>query len=290
MLKLPFDSSDQFVPKDFALNRFALLAFVFLFAVLNPLHSGKQLMAQENRTIDPSLGVDQKSADSKNNPPAEESKKDQDEAGWQPLFDKSSLKGWKVTNYGGEGEAAVTKSVLMIEQGVDLSGVTTTRKDLPTDHYEVEFEARRTEGNDFFVGFTFPVRDSSCSLICGGWGGGICGISSIDMMDASENETTSYSAFNNGQWYKVKLKVDGDNIAAWMDGKSLLEVDLDDRKVDTRFEMDLSKPMGFSSYQSTAEIRNARYRLLKKKLTKTKPAAKPAGKVIEAKQAVESID
>lgn len=196
--------------------------------------------------------------------------------GWKPLFDQSSLKGWKVTNYGGEGEATVTKSVLMVEQGVDLSGVTTTREDLPTDRYEVEFEARRTQGNDFFIGFTFPVRDSACTLICGGWGGGICGISSIDMMDASENETTSYSSFNNGQWYKVKLKVDGDSIEAWMDGKPLLEVDLDDRKVDTRFEMDLSKPMGFSSYQSTAEVRNARYRTLKAKPAKAKPAAQKA--------------
>lgn len=183
---------------------------------------------------------------------------------WQPLFDKSSLKGWKVTNYGGEGEAEVVDGVLSLEQGVDLSGITTTRKDLLTDHYEVEFEARRTQGNDFFIGFTFPVRDSACTLICGGWGGGICGISSIGMMDASENETTSYSAFNNGQWYKVKLQVDGDRIEAWMDGKSLLEVDLDDRKVDTRFEMDLSKPMGFATYQSTAEIRKARVRPLKK--------------------------
>lgn len=201
--------------------------------------------------------------------PKADSPKADDAKGWKPLIDKATLKGWKVTNYGGEGEATVTDSVLMIEQGVDLSGVTTTRKDLPTDHYEVEFEARRTQGNDFFIGFTFPVRDSSCTLICGGWGGGICGISSIDMMDASENETTSYSAFNNGQWYKVKLKVAGDQIEAWLDGKSLLEVDLDDRKVDTRFEMDLSKPMGFASYQSTAEIRKARYRKLKAAKTKS---------------------
>ncbi|MEP3479681.1 MAG: DUF1080 domain-containing protein [Fuerstiella sp.] len=286
MLKLPFDSSDQFSRVSFVLSRCVLLAFVFTVAVLNPLQSTERLMAQENQAVDASISVDQKTADVKAGSSLKKTKKGQDAAGWKPLFDKSSLKGWKVTNYGGEGEATVTKSVLMIEQGVDLSGVTTTRKDLPADHYEVEFEARRTEGNDFFVGFTFPVRGSSCSLICGGWGGGICGISSIDMMDASENETTSYSAFNNGQWYKVKLKVDGDNIAAWMDGKSLLEVDLDDRKVDTRFEMDLSKPMGFSSYQSTAEIRNARYRLLKKKTSQ----AKPAGKVIEAKPAVESID
>lgn len=194
--------------------------------------------------------------------------------GWMPLFDKATLKGWKSTNYGGEGDVSVAQSALTIEQGVDLSGVTTTRKDLPTDHYEVEFEARRIDGNDFFVGFTFPVRKSACSLICGGWGGGVCGLSSIEMTDASENETTTYSAFKNNKWYKLKLKVDGQKIEAWIDGDSLVDVDLDGRKVDTRFEMELSKPMGFSSYQSTAEIRKARYRLLKPKAVKAEAAGK----------------
>lgn len=272
MLKLPFDSSDQPILIRCPLMATVFAVTVFTIIVLNPLASCRQLMAQEAKSISSPSSENQQAAKKSVGSKQASQKKVAKEAGWKPLFDTSSLKGWKVTNYGGEGEATVTKSVLMIEQGVDLSGVTTTRKDLPTDHYEVEFEARRTEGNDFFVGFTFPVRDSSCSLICGGWGGGICGISSIDMMDASENETTSYSAFNNGQWYKVKVKVDGDHIAAWMDGKSLLEVDLDDRKVDTRFEMDLSKPLGFSSYQSTAEIRNARYRRLKTKANKPKPA------------------
>lgn len=262
MLKLPSVAPHQLL--------MTCIAMTYMAACHNVMAQSKT--AAEESAQPPHQGAVQAAATVKE----DGKRKDGKARGWQPLFEKSSLKGWKVTNYGGEGEATVTDRVLMLEQGVDLSGVTTTRKDLPTDHYEVEFEARRTQGNDFFVGFTFPVRDSSCSLICGGWGGGICGISSIDLMDASENETTSYSSFNNGQWYKIKLKVDGNSLEAWMDGKPLLEVDLEESKVDTRFEMDLSKPMGFACYQSTAEIRKARYRSLKSLPAKAEPTAKKA--------------
>lgn len=189
-----------------------------------------------------------------------------DKDGWVQLFNGKNLDGWKVTNFGGEGEVTVEKGAVKISQGVDLSGITTTRKDLAqykTD-YEIEFEAQRAEGSDFFAGLTFPVKESSISLICGGWGGGVCGLSSLDGMDASENDTTSYMAFTNGQWYKIRIKVTDDKIEAWLDGKSLVDVDIKGRKIDVRFEVDLSKPMGFSTYQSTALIRKARIRHLPK--------------------------
>lgn len=181
---------------------------------------------------------------------------------WKPLFNGKDISGWKVTNFGGEGEVYVEKGNVVISQGVDLSGITSTRKDLPTSNYEIELEASRIQGNDFFVGLTFPYQKSSCSLILGGWGGGVCGLSSIDGMDASENETTSYTSFTNGQWYKVRLKVTDDMIEAWLDKAQIVEVETKDRKMDVRFEVDLSKPMGLSTFQSTAHIRNAKIRKL----------------------------
>ncbi|MEQ9409727.1 MAG: DUF1080 domain-containing protein [Fuerstiella sp.] len=182
--------------------------------------------------------------------------------GWQPLFNGKDLSGWKVTNFGGEGEVYIEDGLVVITQGVDLSGITSTRKDLPKVNYEIEFEAQRAEGSDFFVGMTFPVGESACSLICGGWGGGVCGLSSLDGMDASENETTGYMAFTNGQWYKVRIRVTEDRIKAWLDKHELADVETKDRRIDVRFEVDLSKPMGFATYQSTAKIRNARLRRL----------------------------
>ncbi len=185
-----------------------------------------------------------------------------DADGWDPLFNGKDLKGWKETKFGGEGEVYVENGNVVITQGVDLSGVTSTRKDLPKSNYEVTFEAQRALGSDFFIGFTFPVKESSCSLICGGWGGGVCGLSSLDGMDASENETTSYSSFKNGTWHKVRLRVTDDRIEAWLDKHQIVDVETADRKIDVRFEVDASKPMGFCTYQSTAWIRNAKIRTL----------------------------
>ncbi|MDG1893719.1 MAG: DUF1080 domain-containing protein [Fuerstiella sp.] len=194
-----------------------------------------------------------------------------DKDGWTPLFNGKNLDGWKSTNFGGEGEVYLEKGNVVITQGVDLSGINSSRKDLPLSNYEIEFEAQRAAGSDFFVGLTFPVKKSSCSLILGGWGGGVCGLSSLDGMDASENETTSYMAFTNGQWYKLRLKVTDDRIEAWLNKQQLVEVETEDRKIDVRFEVEISKPLGFATYQSTAWIRNARIRRLPK--AKSSPKA-----------------
>ena len=195
---------------------------------------------------------------------ADKPKEKSSEDNWKPLFNGKDIDGWKVTNFGGEGEVFVEKDYVVITQGVDLSGITSTKKDLPKINYEIEFEAQRALGSDFFIGLTFPVKESSCSLICDGWGGGVCGISSLDGMDASENETTSYTAFTNGQWYKVRVKVTNDKLEAWLDKAQIVEVETADRKIDVRFEMDECKPLGFSTFQSTAWIRNARIRKLPK--------------------------
>ena len=103
-------------------------------------------------------------------------KSDEADSKWSPLFNGKNLDGWKVTNFGGEGDVYLEKGNVVISQGADLSGITSTRKDLPRVNYEIEFEAQRAIGNDFFAGLTFPVKDSHCSLICGGWGGGVVGV------------------------------------------------------------------------------------------------------------------
>jgi hypothetical protein len=192
---------------------------------------------------------------------------------WKPLFNGKDLEGWKVTNFGGEGAVKVEgkdNEEIVIYEGVDLSGITTTRKGILRSNYEVEFEAQRASGTDFFVGYTFPVGDDACSLVLGGWGGGVCGISSLDLMDASENETTSYKDFVQGKWYKVRVRVTDKRIQAWLGEWTLADVERELHDIDVRFEMEASKPMGFATYQTVGKIRNARIR----KLTAEEAAAK----------------
>ena len=61
-------------------------------------------------------------------------------------------------------------------------------------------EARRVEGDDFFYCLTFPYRDTHATFVLGGWGGSVCGISSIDFMDAMDNSTMTAREFEEGKW------------------------------------------------------------------------------------------
>ncbi|MEY3173813.1 MAG: hypothetical protein RLZZ436_1727 [Planctomycetota bacterium] len=194
-------------------------------------------------------------------PAAAAADKDSAKAGWKPLFNGRDLDGWKITNFGGEGDVLVENGEVIITQGADLSGIHTEQK-LPKVNYEVQFEAMREAGSDFFAGLTFPIGDNFCSLICGGWGGGVCGISSFDGLDASENETTTYQQFEKGKWYRIRLMVRASHIDAWIDDTQIVNVDTTDRKISVRFEVERSKPFGFCTYATTGRIRNARIRSL----------------------------
>ena len=193
-----------------------------------------------------------------------------DQDGWRSLFNGKDLEGWKITNFGGEGDVFIEDGSVVISQGSDLSGIH-TEQEIPKSNYEVQFEAQRAAGSDFFAGLTFPVKDSHCSLIIGGWGGGVCGLSSLSGMDASENETTSYRDFTKGQWYKIRLVVKDDHISAWIDDKQIVDVDTTGQRISTRFEVERSKPFGFATWQTTGKIRHVRIRELKQ--SDEKPAA-----------------
>lgn len=184
-----------------------------------------------------------------------------DELKWRLLFDGKSLENWKVTQFGGQGEVRVEDGALILEQGASLTGVT-YEGEIPRTNYEVELQGQRQKGIDFFCGFTFPVGESYCSFIVGGWAGGIVGLSSIDGLDASENETTRFMSFKTGQWYRFRVRVTEDVIQAWIDDESVVYQRIRDRKISTRVEVDLSQPFGFSSYETTAALKEIRIREL----------------------------
>src|SRR5437867_12578609 len=120
---------------------------------------------------------------------------------WVSLFDGKTLTGWAITDFAGHGATRADDGKIILESGV-MTGVTWSN-DIPRMNFEVELEAMRVDGSDFFCGLTFPVGKDPCSLIVGGWGGGVVGISSLDGEDAANNETTKYLSFENGRWYKI---------------------------------------------------------------------------------------
>lgn len=177
------------------------------------------------------------------------------------LFDGRTLDGWKPTNFGGEGEVRVEDGRIVLEMGGDLTGITSTRE-VPRSDYEITLEAMRVEGGDFFCGLTFPVRDKPCSLIVGGWGGTVVGLSSINGADASDNETTSLMSFKKGQWYRIRLRVTGQRIGAWIDDEQVVDLPLEDRELSIRGEVEASRPLGICSWRTTAALRNIQLRRL----------------------------
>ena len=129
-------------------------------------------------------------------------------------------------------------------------------------NYEIELEAMRTQGGDFFCGLTFQVNQDPCTLICGGWGGSLVGLSSIDDLDASENQTATIIEFKNNTWYKIRLRVTKEQITVWIDDKEVIKQELEGRKISIRNEVKPCVPLGLSTWNTAAAIRNFRLRKL----------------------------
>mgnify|MGYP002629349715 CR=1 FL=1 len=186
---------------------------------------------------------------------------------WVSLFNGKDLTGWKVTDFAGHGEIEVEKAfkgqpALMLPMGETLTGVTFTNP-VPKTNFEVEMEIQKVDGNDFFCGLTFPVGETHASLIMGGWGGAVVGISSLDGSDASENDTTEYIKFDNGKWFKVRQRVTPTKLETWLDGDKLIDQEIEGRRVHMRFgEIELSAPLGLATFQTTSAFRSIRIRRL----------------------------
>ncbi|MDY0354645.1 MAG: DUF1080 domain-containing protein [Sedimentisphaerales bacterium] len=172
-----------------------------------------------------------------------------------PLFDGQSLGQWKVTDFGGQGDVYVKDGAVYLEMGSYATGITWTGPVIRMN-YEITLEAMRVEGTDFFCALTFPVADKPCTLVLGGWGGTLCGLSTIDYYDASENPTTTFYSFKKQTWYHVRLRVVPGRITAWLDGEQLVDLDTTDRRIDIRAEMDLCQPLGIATWVTTGAVRN----------------------------------
>jgi hypothetical protein len=190
--------------------------------------------------------------------------------GWKPLFDGKSLAGWKKTGFAGGGEVRVEKAfrkgppAIVLDAGAALSGFNWTGE-APRTNYEIALEAMKLQGEDFMCGLTFPVGESHATLILGGWGGAVVGISSIDDRDASENATTKYMTFHQDRWYQVRVRVTPQKIEAWLDGKQIVDQEITGKKVSLRpGDIDLSVPIGIATYKTSAAYRNIRLRTLPK--------------------------
>ena len=181
---------------------------------------------------------------------------------WTSLLQSDSLEGWQSTNFGGEGEVDVEDGVLTMRSGQPLTGINWKGKEFPKENFEMRWSARRMDGSDFFAGVTFPVGDQYATFICGGWGGGLVGLSSINGNDASENQSASFMSFKNKQWYAFRVRVDATHVTAWIDDEEVFKVEREGTKFSLRAEVLKSRPLGYCAFQSKIEVKDWGFRVL----------------------------
>jgi hypothetical protein len=173
------------------------------------------------------------------------------------LFNGISLDGWEITNFGPQGPVYVSGGEIILGMGDGCTGIT-WKRNFPRVNYKICLDAKRVQGNDFFCGLTFPAGKSPCTLIVGGWGGTTVGLSSINGLDAAENETTRLIKFERDRWYNICLVVKENEIKAWIDSVLVVDFKPEGKILSIRPEVELSKPFGIASWNTTAALKNIR--------------------------------
>jgi len=182
------------------------------------------------------------------------------------LFDGKSLDDWEAVDVGGSGSVELADSELVINLGEGVGGAVYKKAaTLPVTNYEISLEAMRVSGVDFFCGLTFPVGDlkTCATLVCGGWGGSVTGISSIDDLDAANNATGTYQRYEDEKWYKIRMRVTPENLSAWVDDKQVVDIDIKGRKISVRpGPIESYLPLSVTSYNTEAAFRNIKMKKL----------------------------
>ncbi len=165
-----------------------------------------------------------------------------DKTQWRRFVRRQDAKGWKAPAFGNEGKVEVKDGTIVIGAGELMTGVTYTES-FPKMNYEVTLEGMRVKGDDFFATTTFPVGDSFVSLVMGGWGGSLVGISSVDFYDASDNPTSRTKDFKDNQWYRIRIRVTKDKIEAWIDKDQTVDLATTGHKLMVRSECEPVPPL-----------------------------------------------
>ncbi|MBY0230583.1 MAG: DUF1080 domain-containing protein [Gemmataceae bacterium] len=179
---------------------------------------------------------------------------------WRVLFDGKKMDAWEACDYANPGKVELKDGAIVMPKGKPMTGVFYKKKDFPTMDYEVEVQAKKVEGRDFFSMITFPVGKEHLSFVPGGWSGNVTGLSVIDFADASMNETTRNIEYEKGKWYAFRVRVTAKRVQAWVDKEKVVDIDTEDRVFTLRAESRECKPFGLASYSTTGAARSVKVR------------------------------
>ncbi len=173
------------------------------------------------------------------------------------LFNGRDLTGWQALRgdyYDSAGPIAARDGGIVLGAGQDLTGVRWTGSVL-RDNYAISLRAKRVEGSDFFCGLTFPVGKQCVTLILGGWGGSIVGLSNVDDRAAVDNQTTSSVQFEQNRWYDVEVRVAAGRIRVWLDDdEPVIDLACQGHHFEVWPEQEQARPLGVTTYATTGAI------------------------------------
>lgn len=174
------------------------------------------------------------------------------------LFNGRHLTGWKVLRdiyFDQAGKVYVKDGAMVLGAGNNMTGVQWTGRVL-RDNFRITLDAKRVEGGDFFCGLTFPVAKGYVTLILGGWGGTVVGLSNVDYMAADRNNTTRMIEFERNRWYAVEARVGGGRIQIRLDGKLIIDQETKGRHFDVWPHQEDARPLGITTYATKGAIRD----------------------------------
>lgn len=177
----------------------------------------------------------------------------------QALFNGKDLAGWKIAPFSDGGAVNVlSNGCVSCGIGDPLTGIAYTNTP-PAMNYELSLEAMRAEGSDFFIALTLPVETNFCTVIIGGWGGCLCGVSSVDYTDASENQWGEALNLDNNRWYTLRVRVTPGVLQVFLNNDlytARIEF-MDSKRLSLRSgDIDKTKPLGLATYRTRALWRN----------------------------------
>jgi hypothetical protein len=176
---------------------------------------------------------------------------------WTVLLDEKDQSRWRAGGFGEDPEFEVGARGIVLPIGVPMAGLTYTDTP-PKTPYSLEISATKEYGSDFFLGITFPVAGTHITLVLGGWGGVVCGLSCLDGEDASTNDTKTLRNFPNGKLTVVVIDVSDDRIRARVDGEVIMDVALEGREITLRPEVAPSVPLGIASFATCTTLHQVR--------------------------------
>jgi len=175
------------------------------------------------------------------------------------LFNGKDLTGWTVVIddifYNATGKVEVEDGSIILHPGQELTGIVWAGETLK-DNYRITLQGRRLEGDDFFCAVTFPVRKGHVTLVLGGWGGSVVGLSDVDGLSAVDGPTTQSIDFTLNKWYDIEVLVTENKILVSLDGEEIIEQEIGEHRFEVWPQMEPLRPLGLATYCTKGAIRD----------------------------------